>query len=245
MANKLIQTIGQRLIERLDYFTMQPQRVLDVGCGAGFFTTQLVTRYPAAEVIGLDTRCQRLKESEQKHPAAFVCADLESLPFADESFDLVFANQIVHWSTDWAALLAELQRVIRPGGCLMFSVLGLDSYREIPGVHVLGDPETMHALFDMHPIGDALLAAEWLDPVVDMHRLVARYASCETLLQSLHTQGLDYSQRQTLPSTPISVTYEVIYAQAWRREPRQTHQGTDIFVPIEVLRKSRNQGGIV
>lgn len=187
IMTKVSHEIGLRLIERLEYMIMEPQQVLNIRAGSDRLTPSLATRYPNAELAEIE-----------------ITACLPVLPFANESMDLVFANQALQWSPDLAVIFAELQRIIRPGGCLMFSVLGLDTTH----------PELAHALYDMHPIGDALLAAQFIEPVVDMQQLLAQ----------------DKASGQ-------SITYEVIYGQAWRGQPRQFQQGMDTFVPIDILRR--------
>ena len=236
-AAGVLNEVGLRLLQRLDYMTLQPETVLDLGCGPGARLSDLSARYPVATVIGLDIAQDMLSVARATHANRLVCADMQALPFANESIDLVFANQVLYWSQDLPGLLAEIHRVIRPGGCLMFSVLGLDSYHEVQGVHLLTHPEYMHALFDMHPVGDALLAAEFIEPVVDMQPLVGQYFSQDALLAALRAQGLTARAK---PAGNNSLSYEVIYGQAWRGAIKQTQYGQDVFVPVDILRKSRS-----
>ncbi len=238
-AAQVMDEIGRRLIERLDYMTLAPRAILDLGCGPGFFLRQLSARYPHVPVLGLDLAHNMLREARANSPEALVCADMHVLPFADQSFDLVFANQVLYWSHDWSAVLAELQRVIRPGGCLMFSILGLDTYAELSGVHLLEQEQYKPLLFDMHPVGDALLAAGFIDPVVDMQQLVAQFSTQHALAENLSMQALQSQFAALPPSTPVQLSYEIIYGQAWRSENQQAQQGGDVFVPVDILRKPR------
>jgi len=239
-AATVMNEIGQRLIERLDYMLIKPQFVLDLGCGPGLFTHQLSTRYPEACVVSLDLAAGMLVEAQKNRVNSLVCADMHALPFANNSFDLVFAHQVLPWSLDWPALFSELQRVIQPGGCLMFSLLGLDTFREMPGVHLQGFPEYAPVLCDMHPVGDALLAAGFLEPVVDMQQLLARYPHMDALVEGLSAQGLRAPAVSEHQDGLVPLTYEVIYGQAWRGEHKQNQQGMDIFVPIDILFNPRN-----
>ena len=54
LAAKVQQEIGVRLLERLHYVKMSPQRILDLGCGPGFFSRELALMYPKAQIVGLD-----------------------------------------------------------------------------------------------------------------------------------------------------------------------------------------------
>jgi SAM-dependent methyltransferase len=95
------------------------KQVLEVGCGAG---TDLV-RFArgGAVVTGVDIApsaiaLARQNFAQQGLPADLREADGERLPFAAESFDLVYAHGVVQYTPDPAALVAECHRVLRPGG---------------------------------------------------------------------------------------------------------------------------------
>ncbi|MCB1637581.1 MAG: methyltransferase domain-containing protein, partial [Thiothrix sp.] len=79
-AAVLQREIGTRLLERLDYMRLEPERVLDLGCGTGFVTEKLLSRYKKAEVIGLDmapamVARTRLRGRWLRRPLG-VCADV-------------------------------------------------------------------------------------------------------------------------------------------------------------------------
>ena len=93
------------------------QRVLDVGCGPGALTAELVSRVGAASVSAAEPSAsfaaavrERLPGVEVRHAAA------ERLPFADGTFDAALAQLVVHFMADPVAGLREMGRVTRPGG---------------------------------------------------------------------------------------------------------------------------------
>lgn len=97
------------------------KRVLDVGCAAGHLSGQLAAR--GASVVGIDNSAVLVEIARSLWPASFVCADLaEPLEFPDGSFDVVTASLVLHYLADWASPLAELRRVLVPGGVLVVSV---------------------------------------------------------------------------------------------------------------------------
>ncbi|WP_171246556.1 class I SAM-dependent methyltransferase [Isoptericola sediminis] len=99
------------------------RRILDVGCGTGPLTAELRDR--GAEVTGLDGSPAMI-ELAREHLGDDVplhVADLaEPLPFADDTFDDVVASLVLHYLEDWAGPLAEIKRVLKPGGRLLLSV---------------------------------------------------------------------------------------------------------------------------
>ena len=98
-------------------------RVLDAGCGSGPLTAALRDR--GAIMTGFDLSRAMLELARQRLGADtdLHVADLgEPLPFDDDAFDDVAASLCLHYLEDWAAPLAELRRVLRPGGRLILSV---------------------------------------------------------------------------------------------------------------------------
>ena len=99
------------------------RRILDAGCGSGPLSAALRDR--GAVVTGLDSSAGMLELARRRlGPAADLrLADLGSpLPFGDGAFDDVVAALVLHYLQDWTAPLAELRRVLKPGGRLIVSV---------------------------------------------------------------------------------------------------------------------------
>jgi SAM-dependent methyltransferase len=99
------------------------RRILDVGCGSGPLFAALRDR--GATVTGIDSSTKMLELAGQRLGAG---ADLRladvgrPLPFPDGAFDDVIASLVLHYLEDWTAPLAELRRLLSPGGRLIMSV---------------------------------------------------------------------------------------------------------------------------
>jgi SAM-dependent methyltransferase len=93
------------------------QRVLDVGCGPGALTAELVRRLGPAAVAAVDPSEPFVAAARERHPGVSVQrAAAEELPFEDEAFDAALAQLVVHFMADPAAGLRELARVTREDG---------------------------------------------------------------------------------------------------------------------------------
>jgi SAM-dependent methyltransferase len=93
------------------------QRALDVGCGPGALTTELVGRLGSTSVAAVDPSEPFVTAARERHPGVDVQhAPAEDLPFADDWFDASLAQLVVHFMTDPVAGLTEMTRVTRPGG---------------------------------------------------------------------------------------------------------------------------------
>jgi ubiquinone/menaquinone biosynthesis C-methylase UbiE len=111
----------------------RPVRILDVGCGTGVFAERVRREMPAARVWGVDLVAEMLQKGtprwqRQRDSVQPVQGDSERLPFAHGSFDFVTcANSFHHYPRQDRAV-AEMHRVLKPGGRLMI----IDGYRDAP-----------------------------------------------------------------------------------------------------------------
>ena len=93
------------------------QRVIDVGCGPGALTTELVERLGAANVAAVDPSESFVTAARERHPGVDVQeSPAETLPFADGTFDAALAQLVVHFMADPVQGLTEMARVTRAGG---------------------------------------------------------------------------------------------------------------------------------
>lgn len=100
------------------------ERVLDVGCGGGQYLCEVVLRHPRAAIVGVDNSPDMVRRANERlrqlnRPASAVVASALDLPFSEGEFDMVVSvASIKHWP-DQARGLAEMCRVLKPGGTLL------------------------------------------------------------------------------------------------------------------------------
>lgn len=126
--NGLQQQSADLLLSRLPAAPVE--QVLDAGCGPG-----LLSRYwreQGAQVTALDISAPMLDEARHQQAATrYVLADIEAMPFPSGEFCLAWSNLAVQWCDDVHQALAELYRVVRPGGRIAFTTLVAGSLPEL------------------------------------------------------------------------------------------------------------------
>jgi SAM-dependent methyltransferase len=113
------------LLRLVDFDGYRGRRVLEVGCGAGVDLARFAKG--GAEVVGVDLAASaidlaRANFAQQELSGEFRVADGEALPFAESSFDFVFAHGVVQYTTNPQRLVDECRRVLKPGGEAVFQV---------------------------------------------------------------------------------------------------------------------------
>ena len=129
-AATLQRRVGHSLLGHLP--NRPVRRLLDLGCGTGYFRNALQQRYPRARYTGID-----LSQGMVKHAAGvdsvadWLVGDAEDLPLASHSVELVFSNLVLQWSERLDRLAAELMRVLIPGGHCLVATLGPATLHEL------------------------------------------------------------------------------------------------------------------
>ncbi|WP_017906300.1 malonyl-ACP O-methyltransferase BioC [Pseudomonas asplenii] len=128
---QLQRDVGDELLRRLPP-PARPSRWLDVGCGTGYFTRALGERFGEDRGLALDIAEGMLAHARPLGGARhFIAGDAERLPLQAQCCDLVFSSLAVQWCADFAAVLGEARRVLRPGGVMAFASLCVGTLHEL------------------------------------------------------------------------------------------------------------------
>ena len=239
-AASLQARVAAELLQRLELLRFSPGVVLDLGSGTGRITRELKRRYPRARVIALDIAPGMLREA-RRHQRPWrrfdrVCGDALRLPLRDGSIDLIFSNLMLQWCEPLAAALSEARRVLAPGGFLSFSTFGPATLYELRTAWAEADGYNHVNHFpDMHELGDGLVRAGLMEPVLDADRFEVGYLDVLTLMRDLKAIGAHnvtagrpraLAGRERLTRVQrayeafrrdegLPATYEVIYGASW------------------------------
>jgi malonyl-CoA O-methyltransferase len=251
----LYREIADRLLEQLNLMRIQPSYILDLGAGSGYITPLLKKIYPYAHIIALDW-----VEEVLQGRANSLCAHAAQLPFQNNTIDLVISNAMLPWCENNEAIFSEVQRVLSPNALFLFSTFGPDTLGELRASWAkVDDKPHVHLFFDLHDIGDALLRAGFVDPVMQTEWLTLLYSSMRSLRDDLKNTGstnILVDRRLTLTgqtrfqlfleeydtyrdaSGKLPATFEITYGHCWKSAKPLARKG-EVSIPISQIKRAK------
>ncbi|WP_024327657.1 malonyl-ACP O-methyltransferase BioC [Thioalkalivibrio sp. AKL19] len=253
--------VQERMLGRLDWIRMEPERVVDLGCGIGEALDHLSRRYRGARLTGVDFAPEMVARARRRgrwlRRPQVVCGDLEALPLAERSFDLAVSSSALQWCSDLDQAFTEVRRILRPEGLWMFTTFGPDTLRELRAAFAAVDGGAgahVNAFMDMHDIGDALVRAGFADPVMDQEALTLTYPDLTGLIRDLRGVGVrnalsgrssglfgprrlvavaEAYAREFGVEGRLPATWEVVYGHAWVPDAPPPSRPQGRVIPVQ------------
>jgi malonyl-CoA O-methyltransferase len=260
----LQRTVAERLLERLELVSISPKVIVDAGSGPGAAARKLAKMYKGAQVLQLDLSMEMLRQSRSQDPRFFskqkyICGDAESLPLVKNSAELVFSSLMLQWCNDLDAAFTQIKSTLAKQGLFLFATLGPDTLKELRASWAEVDDDVhVNTFIDMHDVGDALIRAGLVEPVMDVENIIMTYENCSSLMQDLKTLGannanddrskgltgknkieiLESAYEKYRTDGRLPATYEVVYGHAWAplQETSVGNLGDEAYFPISSLK---------
>jgi malonyl-CoA O-methyltransferase len=267
----LQKTVREEMLSRLDLVKLSPRVILDAGCGTGQGSLALQKRFAQSHIVSLDLAMGMLHQTYAQMPTLqrwlanitghknLVCADIEALPLANASVDMVWSNLALQWCNDLDQAFSEMKRVLTPNGLLMFSTFGPDTLKELR--EASAPKESTHGathvsrFIDMHDIGDAMTRAGFSAPLLDVEYFTLTYDDVKSVMRDLKSIGahnatagrgrglagkgflqqLEHRYEQFRQEGKLPATFEVIYGHAWNPQQQQELQAG--YAPVHFKKR--------
>jgi malonyl-CoA O-methyltransferase len=198
--------VASRMLDRLKLIRLQPQQILDAGCGAGHTLMSLQARYPNAQFTGLDFNPRALAIAKERFKPSWLDRasqlmgkplrfnwldrDLAETGLQSESIDLIWSNLALHWHCAPHDVLHEWSRILKIDGLAFFSCFGPGTLLELrQAINQAGLQTQTPGFVDMHDFGDLLIENGFGDPVMDQETLTLTYKTAERLLSDVQALG--------------------------------------------------------
>ena len=225
--------IADRMLQKLDIVKLDVRDILVIPDNPGNHHAVLAKLFPRARIHSViedgSSRFQLwIAKTYVNWRSIFDGGKTSSLAFLhssnkfdipDNSVDLVFSNLLLHDLTDPKLFLRECWRVLREGGLVVFSYLGPDTGKELRSMQGGAlQLKNLRSPWDMHDLGDALVAERFSDPVMDMEYLTLDYEQPKLLLgdvEALKLANANPHFEAEISDLPQKLTLEIVYGHAW------------------------------
>lgn len=269
-AARLQQQARTELLQRLQFFELDPHCVLDLGAGTCHSTLELARRFRQARTVAIDLAPHMLAQAPRslwRRRFERVCADAYALPLRDRCCDLIFSNLMLQWCERLDELFAELHRVLRPGGLLLFSSFAPATLQELRSAWASVDAGPhVNDFADLPELAEGLMRSGFLEPVLDVERHRHYYPSVQALKRELKQIGAQNAARararglggrrraeamraayeQAREEAGLPVTWELLFGAAFAtgsaapsRGGRPAAGAAERVIPLERIRRAR------
>lgn len=182
--------VGNSLLKKIPEFT--PKTVLDLGSGTGYFSESIHAKFPYAQYIGLDLSEGMARFAKERHSSDYfwVTGDADSLPIKSNSVDIIFSSLAIQWCSNLPLLMTEIQRVLSPNGCFVFSTLIDGSLVELKKAWAaVDDNQHVNDFFLKNDYSDAIAKAGLVVDVLAEETKVLKYQRLTELMRELKDLG--------------------------------------------------------
>lgn len=188
---RLQRDIADQLAARI--MVASAQDILDIGSGTGYCGQRLRPRFPAAGFTNFDLSASMLaydRRNDADRKQNWVCGDAQSLPFADNTFDLVVSSLTLQWCQAPERFFAGLYRVLKPGGRAWISTLAERTLEELRSSWAeVDDYVHVNSFLSVHELGTAIASAPFASVATENRQVCYHYDSLVDLARELKGIG--------------------------------------------------------
>jgi ubiquinone/menaquinone biosynthesis C-methylase UbiE len=191
--------------------------VLDLGCGAGEFTTRVASKIGTKNIFGVDLNLQELKLASSKGIQTYSCNLNERLPFKNEMFDVVVSQQVIEHLYDVDSVVKEIHRVLKPTGYAVISTENLSSWHNLFSLFLGYDAFSCCTSTELH-IGNPL--SPHYGEKIDWPLVHVKIMTCQSLKELLEIHGFKVQQIVGAGYYPFPKRVSSIFSSI---DPRHAH----------------------
>lgn len=235
VLTKVHRDVSDSLLSKIEDIKY-PEAILDIGMGTGYLTGRLKEKYANTKVFGIDFARGMLRFAKSKNNGILIaCADACSLPFADNSFDIIVSNLAFQWVEDLANAFRECKASLKEDGKFCFSMFGRNTFQELfasldDSTKILesGDSFPIQKLADKDHIEASLAAAGFNSIKVYSDIVKVRFDSMYELVRWIKNIGANSLKREAFVGRKLLSKANELYSTKYS-------EADGIFATLEVI----------
>lgn len=218
---QLQRSVGWALIKQLGLVDFSG-RVLDLGCGTGFLSGELVSMPGDKQIIALDIALPMLQTMRSKISSdnvVYLCADAEHIPLSKGSVDRVFSSLALQWCQNLTKVFTDIKKMLKPGGSLMFSIFAPGTLQELKSAWA--EVDNFHHVNEFYSAEELKLflqMANFKNVRIEQKTYVSHYDTVMDLMKELKGMGAHNvadSRKKTLTTRTQLQQMISVYQSQW------------------------------
>ncbi len=196
LYSSLQNNISDKLFKKLDLIQINPNLILDLGCGTGRNGRMMKEKYQNIKIINYDFSVNMLKEAKKNqykmlnNKSNFVCGDIEKLAFSENTFDVIWSTSSLQWCNNLSDTFNKAKVILKPGGLFIFSTFGPNTLFELRNItKKISNYQKTNNFLDAFSIREKLINEGFVDPVIDSEEFCLAYKDINKLFLDLRKIG--------------------------------------------------------
>ena len=189
IQKKTAKKLCKIFVENIDNKNPDKIKILDLGSGTSFISRTLLKNLDNCEIYEIDLSLKMLNNF-QKNPNKItkICGDIENLPFAESSFDMIISSFSLQWIDNYEKLFCNIFKILKSRGILAFSIPDNNSFAELKNT-----PFSINKMPDNQELANILLKNQFTKKTLINEKICEKFLNLIEALKSFKKIGVNYS----------------------------------------------------
>jgi malonyl-CoA O-methyltransferase len=188
IQKKVAKKLCKIFIENIDFNNINKIKILDLGSGTSFVSRNILKNIDNCEIYEIDLSLKMLNNFQKNSKKITkICGDIENLPFAESSFDVIISSFSLQWIEDFDNLFNILHKILKPRGILAFSVPDNKSFEELKD-----SPFSINKMPATQELSNILIKNQFTKKTLINEKICEKFSNLIEALKSFKKIGVNY-----------------------------------------------------
>ena len=189
IQKKVARKLCKIFVENIDGKNPNKIKILDLGSGTSFISRNLLRNLNNCEIYELDLSLKMLNNFQKNSTKiSKICGDIENLPFAESSFDMIISSFSLQWIENYEKLFSNLHKILKSQGILAFSIPDSDSFVELKNT-----PFSINKMPEIQELSNILINTQFTKKTLINEKICEKFLNLIEALKSFKKIGVNYS----------------------------------------------------